>query len=61
MRAVRSFIRRCFKKDTSRLTLNRRWQKRNKEGKCGKCGKKFTDSNPDFGGGQCQNCWASWG
>ncbi len=34
------------------------WEKRNEEGRCGKCNAEFTDSNPEFSGGMCQNCWA---
>ncbi|KPJ54716.1 hypothetical protein AMJ47_03735 [Parcubacteria bacterium DG_72] len=37
------------------------WERRNKQGRCGSCDSEFTENNPDAGGGQCRNCWASWG
>lgn len=37
------------------------WEERNEQGRCGSCNSEFTENNPDFGGGQCRNCWASWG
>jgi len=25
------------------------------------CRSSFTDHNPEYGGGMCRHCWASWG
>ncbi len=62
MKAVCSFIRRCLQKKVPQLaTTDSEWEKRNKKGRCGSCNTRFTSNNPDFGGGQCMGCWASWG
>ena len=46
---------------SAKTQLDKQWKEKNKQGRCGRCNNEFTDSNPDAGGGQCRNCWASWG
>ncbi len=37
---------------------DKKWDELNKQGRCGKCGGKFSEGNPDCGGGMCPFCWA---
>ena len=45
------------RRTSAQKAFDEKWKELNEEGRCGRCQEKFTESNPDSGGGMCQKCW----